>query len=72
MITNNFNIGDEVYEECSRGFGSGGRTKVTAEDIRYDEKTGEPYRIINCGGNTWFKDDGGWGLGMSAYYIYKI
>jgi len=67
-------IGDTVYVDGMSSFcaSSAGEEKVTNVKTKYDEDTGEPYKVICCG-NHHFDSRDGWAIkGPSAYYIEPI
>ena len=51
----NCEIGDEVYVDClsSMGASSCGMEEVSNISFKYDEDTGEKYKIIHCGESTY-------------------
>ena len=67
----NIKVGDNVYRECytSMGASSNGDSEVTAIITKYDEDTGEPYKVICCG-DHWF--DGRTGDAMNEPTMFYI
>ncbi len=62
-------IGDEVYTDCHSGFCTGSWNEVTDILTKYDEDTGDPYKVICCG-NRWF--DARDGVAMTPPTAYWI
>ena len=65
----NINVGDMIYLDGDSGFCTGSEDEVTEIKTKYDENTGEPYRVI-CTEDQEF--DGRSGLAITpplAYYI---
>ena len=62
--------GDSVMVDSNVGFCSGGESKVTNTTYKYNEDTGEKYKVINLGGSLF--DTKGQPLTPPwAYYIYS-
>jgi len=65
----NLKVGDVVRVECDSGLGSGGNNILTDITTKYDEDTGEPYKLL------WFDEhafDGRTGRAYNpptAYYL---
>lgn len=63
-------IGDYAMIDGFSGFCKGSYNKITDILMRYDETTGEPYKVVCCG-DKWFHFDSGWCIrGASAYKIF--
>ena len=65
----NIAVGDTVFIECFTSIGTDSSSKVTDIRTKYDEDTGEPYRVI-C-----FEDhefDGRSGLAITPPTMYYL
>lgn len=63
--------GDYVYSDGLSGFCYGGYEKIKEISVRYNPKTGEPYKIVKTEAGTYRYDDG-WSIkGALAYRIFS-
>lgn len=63
-------VGDYAYVDGYSGFCYGSYERITDIVTRYDEITGEPYKVIVCGKGL-YRFDNGWSInGAMAYSIF--
>lgn len=67
------NIGDEVYQDgyTSIAQQNFGKVKITGVDYRFDEMTGEKFKIVQINNRDWFdtRDGGCYSNKDSMYFI---
>lgn len=66
-------VGDKVWMGCytSIGASSEGECTIEAVDYRYNQKTGEKYKVYKVG-SSWYNEAGGDIEGGSMYYIEEM
>lgn len=63
-------VGDYAYVDGYSGFCYGSYVQITDIETRYDENTGDPYKVIVCGKGL-YRFDNGWRInGAMAYSIF--
>lgn len=63
-------VGDYAYVDGYSGFCYGSYERITDIVTRYDEVTGNPYKVIVCDDDC-FRFDDGWCIkGATAYRIF--
>lgn len=63
--------GDYAYVDGLSGFCDGGYEKILDISVRYNSKTGEPYKIVKTDSGTYRFDDGRCIKGALAYEIFS-
>ena len=71
MNCDELKVGDVVTIACVSGLGTGGLVIVTDIKTKYDEDSGEPYKVIVCGSSEYLARDGSAITPPLAYYIYS-
>ena len=64
-----YKIGRKVMVEAERPFCSGGPSVITDIDIRYNEITGEPFRVYKIDGKLWDENGGCYSNPQFMYYV---
>jgi len=63
-------VGDMIYIDCDASFVTAGSSEIVTETrIKYDEDTGEPYKVICCGDHHFDARSGCAITKPTAYYI---
>lgn len=62
-------IGDMVMIHCLTGLGTGGKAKITNVKTKYDQVTGQKYKVICCGTHEFHRGTGEAMTPPWAYYI---